>query len=138
MIFVGGKSIAYATSHSLSLGSSTVESSTKDSGPYEGAEVNKLSWEISADHLFVIEEFDSLVAQWKSKQAVTLVWGKRAEDPEQGCPADGDIANWTPAADWQYTGKAYITSLNVNAPNGDKASYSVTFKGDGDFKKVTV
>lgn len=32
MLFVGGKSIAYATSHTLSISAGTKETSSKDSG----------------------------------------------------------------------------------------------------------
>ena len=32
MLFVGGKSIAYATSHTLSISADTKENSSKDSG----------------------------------------------------------------------------------------------------------
>jgi predicted secreted protein len=47
-------------------------------------------------------------------------------------PTDG----WIPKAK-QYKGKVYITSLEVNAPNGDNATFTVEFTGTGALTAVT-
>ena len=46
-------------------------------------------------------------------------------------------AGWTLAAG-AYTGKAVITSLEANAPDGDKATFSISFEGTGALAKETV
>ena len=52
MLFVGGKSIAYATSHSLSISADTKETSSKDSGgKWQTSEVGTLSWTCSSENL---------------------------------------------------------------------------------------
>ena len=33
--------------------------------------------------------------------------------------------------DYKYTGKAYITSCTLNAPNEDAATYSISLQGTG-------
>ena len=33
--------------------------------------------------------------------------------------------------DFKYTGKAYITSCSLNAPNEDAATYSISLQGSG-------
>ena len=37
----------------------------------------------------------------------------------------------------KYTGKAIITKLELQAPNGEFATYSVELSGVGELKKVT-
>ncbi len=52
MLFVGGKSIAYATNHTLSISADTKETSTKDSGGlWQTSEVGMLSWSCSSENL---------------------------------------------------------------------------------------
>lgn len=34
---------------------------------------------------------------------------------------------WTPSTSGTYSGKVIITSLEVNAPNGDNATFTATF-----------
>ena len=71
---------------------------------------------------------------WTNRTEVELVFAlekeyktKADEVPEGG---------WTPIATGQYKGKAIITSLEVNAPNGDNATYTATFTGVGALTKV--
>jgi len=52
MLFVGGKSIAYATSHTLSINADTKETSSKDAGgKWQTSEVGVLSWSASSENL---------------------------------------------------------------------------------------
>ena len=46
-------------------------------------------------------------------------------------------AGWT-LANGAYTGKAVITSLEANAPDGDKATFSISFEGTGALTKEAV
>lgn len=43
-------------------------------------------------------------------------------------------AGWT-LAEGAYTGSAVITSLEANAPDGDKATLSISFEGTGPLAK---
>jgi hypothetical protein len=51
------KSIAYATSHSLTVGANSTEISTKDSGGGKWIETNiqKLNWSMTTENLFTFE-----------------------------------------------------------------------------------
>jgi len=52
MLFVNGKSIAFATNHTLSISADTKETSTKDSGGlWQTSEVGMLSWSCSSENL---------------------------------------------------------------------------------------
>lgn len=136
MLFIEQKSVAYATSHTVTYGTSTSDISSKDHGKLRASEVTQLTWEISADHLYVKEEVDILLEKWKAGALVNVAWGLKNEDGSTGTPASGEITNWTPKTGYK-AGKALITSLTENAPNGEKATYSVTFTGVGDFSIVS-
>ncbi len=52
---------------------------------------------------------------------------KKDEVPEGG---------WTPVTTGQYKGKVVITSLELNAPNGDNATFTASFEGVGALTKT--
>ena len=123
------KSIAHATNHTLNLSSEEVDVSDKDSGDYGSTIPGMKSWDIQAEHVYDDTEADGLIDAWQSGEELDLVWGMKNEDA-----ASVPVGGWTPKTGG-YEGEAIITSLTINAPSGDKASYTVTFKGKGEFKK---
>jgi len=54
MLFVDGKSIAYATNHTLEINAETSDTSNKDEGAGDWAtqEVTLLSWTASSENLY--------------------------------------------------------------------------------------
>ena len=127
MVFMGGKSIAYATSHSLTISAETNDVTSKDSGngDWSSATVKKFSWECSTENLYSKEAYSQLYTAMIAKSPVTLVIDLKEGDTlqEQG---------WTPVASGTgYTGSAIITSLEMTAPDGDNATFSATFTGTG-------
>lgn len=139
MLFVGGKSIAAATSHTLEVTAETADTSNKDEGggDWASSEVSSLAWTASSENLFTVEGngegYDSLFDLMVSKQPIDAVFGRKKETatnvPEAG---------WTANTTGVYEGKVVITSLSLNAPNGEYATYSVQFTGVGELKKKTV
>lgn len=127
MVFVGGKSIALATSHSLSISGDTTDISNKDlgGGTWSAGKVSKLSWTAQSSNLYSITGFNTLFNLMAAKTEVTLVFALKKET---ALPSDG---HWTPATTGTYTGTAVITGLEVNAQDGDNATFSVTFTGTG-------
>jgi len=66
MLFINGKSLAFATSHKLSISADTTETSSKDSsGSWTTKKVKKLSWTASTENLYsedgAGDNFDDLV-----------------------------------------------------------------------------
>jgi predicted secreted protein len=130
------KSIAYATNHTLTVGSSSTEISTKDSGGGKWVETNvqKLNWSMSTENLFAWEgggegqSFDDLFAKMVSREPLTLVFALENSSTKPDVVPTG---GWTPATAPRYTGSAYITDLQINAPDGDNASFTATFTGTG-------
>ena len=113
MLFIAGsngtmKSIAFATSHSLTVSTDTQQTSTKDDGgKFQSSDYGIISWSITSE--------------------------KNSVD-------DTTNDNWTPAntgtigsttKSLGYTGTVLITSVEVNAPNGENATFTVQLQGDG-------
>lgn len=136
MLFVNGKSIAYATSHTLTISGDTQDTSNKDEGGGDWAsnEVSTLSWAAQSENMYSIDgagsNFDDLFDIMVAKTPVTATFSKKTETavnvPESG---------WT-ASKPDYEGKVVITSLELNAPNGEYATYTAQFTGIGALQKV--
>lgn len=149
MLFIGTisgetttyKSIAFATSHKLSMSTETVETSSKDSGgKWVSKAARKLSWNMSTDNLYSLDgegsSFDELFTMWTERKEIEVVFSLEKDyiTKTDNVPADG----WTPATTGQYKGQVIITSLELNAPNGDNATFTASFEGVGALTKTTV
>lgn len=135
------KSIAYATSHTLTMTAETQDINTKDHGEWGSTTINKIQWSISTENLYTDEDFDTLFDLMVAKQKIKVVFGKKAEAASV-VVADGDAANYTPAnQDYAHRnahmkeGYVIITSLTANTPSGDNATFTAEFQGVGAFTK---
>lgn len=128
-------SIAFATSHSLSLSTETVETSTKDNGggKWTSKAARKRSWTITTENLFSLDgegkNFKDLFTLWSDGTEIDVIFSLEKDYATK--PDNVPVGGWTPITAGQYKGKVIITSLEVNAPNGDNATYSATFEGVG-------
>ena len=143
MLFVGGKSIAYATSHTLSISADTKETSSKDSGgKWQTSEVGVLSWTCSSENLCGDTEagigFDELFEYMVARKPITGVFALEGDSTDyndnklDSVPTNG----WKAKAGDGYTGQMIITNLEKNAPNGENATIKVDFTGVGALTKV--
>ena len=143
MLFVDGKSIAFATNHTISINADTKETSTKDNGGFwQVSEVGMLSWTCTSENLMGDPQagigFDELFDIMIARKPVTGVFALEGDstnyiDQKLGAaPSDG----WSAKDGDGYTGQIIITSLEKNAPNGDNATMKVSFTGVGELKKV--
>ena len=127
MLFIDGKSIALATSHKLTINSETVEISNKDysNGEWSVKDVKKFSWTASSENLYSTAGFKSLYDLMIAKEPINAVFAVKTS-------ADLTSDSWTAGtgSDTLY-GQVLITSLDVNAPDGDNATFSVNFEGYG-------
>lgn len=144
MLFdANGESIALATSHTLSISADSAQINCKDGGIWSSGTVNQLSWTIDTDNLYSTAEFDYLFGIMTARTPVDVYFGLRSEtgtgdvDTDGSDPATGSQKVWTKATTGTYTGKAVITSLNVNAPSGDNATFTASFQGVGALTKET-
>lgn len=138
MLFIDGKSIAYATSHTLEITGETTDTSNKDEGggDWSSQEVSILSWSASSENLYSEDgegdNYEDLFDLMVAKQPIDAVFAKKS-----GNATDVPTGGWTKSAP-SYEGKVVITSLSLNAPNGEYASYTAQFQGVGKLEKKTV
>lgn len=130
-----GKSLAFATSHTLSISADAVETSSKDGGIWASNEVNKVSWELTTENLYTTDAYDDLFDKMLAREPIIVYFGTKKENDPDKTVVDGDYDNWTGAQGRK--GKALITSLVANANTGENATYSATFTGTGKITKVT-
>ena len=144
MLFVDGKSIAFATNHTLSISADTKETSSKDSGGlWQTSEIGTLSWSGKSENLYSDSKagvgYLELFELMKARTPITGVFALEGNSTNLADGKLGEVptAGWTPKAGDGLTGQMIITNLELNAPNGDNATFSVDFTGVGELKKVT-
>lgn len=131
MLFIDGKSIAYATSHTLEITGETTDTSNKDEGggDWSSQEVSILSWNASSENIYSEDgegdNYEDLFDLMVAKQPIDAVFAKKSQTA-----TDVPTGGWTKSAP-SYEGKVVITSLSLNAPNGEFASYTAQFQGVG-------
>lgn len=127
MLFVNGKSIAYATNHTLNLSAELADVSNKDegSGDWKVQEVKQMSWEATTENLYSVDGYNSLFTLMTAKTPITAVFAPKTET-DINVPSGG---TWTASSG--YTGQVIINSIAVNAQVGDYATFTVNFTGVG-------
>ena len=140
MLFVDNKSIAYATNHTLEITGETTDTSNKDEGAggWSSNEVSILSWTASSDNLYSLDgegnNFEDLFDLMIAKTPIDAVFAKKSQ---ASSVVDVPTGGWT-AGNNGYKGKVVITSLSLNAPNGEYATYTANFQGIGALEKNTL
>lgn len=136
MIFVNGNATALATNHRLSITADTSEAASKDDGAWGSSTVTKMRWEGSTEALVSmdasVDSYSAMYDAMMTRQPVDVVSGTPANITDDGVPEGG----WTVPTENYYKGKALITSLERNDPNGDNSTMTVTFTGVGKLEKV--
>lgn len=141
------KSIAFATSHTLDISLNTVDTSTKDNGNgmWQNNEPGMASWSMSSENLMsdsaengasMNDLFDIFLKRQKVEVVFALQGNNLDYSAKLGEEFKAPETGWTPDTKNQYKGEALITSLSVNAANGEKATASVSFTGCGNLMKV--
>ena len=120
VVLIGGKQIAGATDAELSLTTAMISGRCKgDAAPHD--EPDHVEWSINSSNMTGRETgAETTLADLQT--AVT-----------QGLPLKvtfkvGELVS--------YEGTVIVTSLSVNAPDGEKITASVTLKGNSDLTKV--
>lgn len=137
MLFQGGTALGYATAHTFNITANEIEVASKDHGLWGASEIGKLDWECTAECYYTDADYDSLFTAMQAKQPITITFAHASNYSDNGLSGVGagaTVEAWTSGAG--YTGKAIITSLSANANTGEKATFSVTFKGFGSITKV--
>lgn len=130
-------SIGFCTNHTLSTSASTINVSHKDladagsSGKWDDQDLDTLSWTITSENFYAEtaegKTFKDLFAYYSAGTVLDIKFGT-AVTSTTGVPTGGWAA---PTSGTVLSGKAIITSLDINSPVDDNASCSVTFTGKG-------
>ena len=137
-----GKSIGYATAHTLTLSGETVDISSKDHGIWGASEVNYITWEITSENIYTDEAYESLFDIMMAREPITVSFGHKVDEGTRTVVDDYDdetapLTHWSPDdAKGVYQGRAYLTSLVANANSGENATFSVTLTGAGKIVKT--
>lgn len=136
------KSIAFATNHTLTVNLETKETSTKDSGgKWQTSEAGIMSWTANSENLMGNEMngygYDELFDLMVAREPIEVRFGLEGDSTDYNAGKLDEVPSggWKPAAKYQ-AGKALITALTKNAPNGDNASFTVDLTGVGKLEKV--
>lgn len=143
--------LACATSLSINVNADSIDVSCKDTGRYGASIAGKISWDISTDCLFVIEDEEGGTGGHKSNYSelmdaliagtpLTATWSTVANYDEANTAGDenGHIFSKTKKAEDGkdlYYGQVVLTSLSLTADNGSLSTYSVSMQGKGAINK---
>ena len=136
------KSVGYATNHTLSTSASTIDVAHKDladagSGKWDDQDIDTLSWTITTENFYAATAdgvtFADLFGYYSAGTELNVKFAVAA-DSSQGVPTGGWVP---PATGYILSGKVVITSIDVNAPVSDNASFSVTLTGKGPLTGAT-
>jgi predicted secreted protein len=147
------KSIAFATSHTLTVSTDTQQTSTKDDGgKFQSSDYGIISWSASSENLCSYDgagyNYQDLIDLMLSQTKVTAIFSVEGssgstypyankldsvDDATGGVWAPGNTGTIGSASNKSlgYTGTVLITSVEVNAPNGENATFTVQLQGDG-------
>ena len=130
------KSIGFATNHTLSTSASTISVSHKDladagAGKWDDQEIDTLSWTITSESFYANQAegitFADLWNYYAAGTVLDLKFGVAA-DNTSGVPTGG----WAvPSSGTVLSGKAIISSVDLNAPVDDNVTVSIQFTGKG-------
>lgn len=130
------KSVAHASSHTLSLTAESEDINTKDAGGFAWTEPGVISWEISVDSFYTSDGYELFFDAMLAKEDLMVCFGLKSEadnSPAVNKDADG---NWTPKSASVYYGTVTITNLDWTADSGSKSTFSCTLQGKGDLSKT--
>lgn len=131
MLFIDGEPMAFSNSAKLDISLTTRDIGSKDSGYWEEKAAGKMSWTASSDALMADS---SLVGTTKTYNELFTAMATRQPIDVVFATAAGTAPSWTISAvagKTKFTGEGFITSLSMNAPDGENASYSISIEGTG-------
>jgi hypothetical protein len=137
MLFVGGKSIAFATSHTFSPSANVTETSavTKDTiGNAATNIVTGYSWTISSDNVMAWQgdtgNSDAPAGNTYNDLLNLLIAGTKVDVVFALGTGFSTSNGWSPAGT-QVSGSGYVTEASVTADVSDNATFSITITGTG-------
>lgn len=120
--------LAFSTSAKLSISNKTRDISSKDSGEWTEKQAGKFDWNVSSDALLnfsstgTTQSMDEVYSYFTNKKLMNISFASKT----------GTSPSWTvDASKKKFTGTAIITSIDINAGDGETATYSISMEGSG-------
>ena len=113
---VGGSLIAAGTTHNFSPTAAVRYTTNKDNLGWRTIMPGVKSWTCSGTHMFTFDAtygYAQLFTAWTNRSICAITFGSAT------------------AGDTYFSGSAYITSLPVDAPSEENATFTVQFEGTG-------
>ena len=126
------KSVAHASSHTLSLTAESEDINTKDAGGFAWTEPGVISWEISVDSFYTSDGYGLFFDAMMEKEDLTVCFGLKNEAADSPAVNKDSDGNWTPKTGSVYYGTVTITNLDWTADSGSKSTFSCTLQGKGE------
>ena len=130
------KSVGYCTNHTLSTSATQIDVSHKDladvgNGSWVDQDIDQLSWTITTEAFYANEAegvtFATLFGYYAAGTTLKVKFAIAA-DNSNGVPSGGWVP---PSSGFILSGDVVITSLDVNAPTSENASFAMTMTGKG-------
>ena len=117
-LYNGSYLLGLSTSCSVTMNREMRDTSNKDTAGWKKVLPGQKSWTMSSEHLYNPSgnyNLAYLVGLWTNGTALTVNF-KSVSAPTQ---------------DYYFTGTAYITNVQMNAPNEGNVTYTIQLQGDG-------
>lgn len=122
LLYVDNVKVAHSTSFSLSMGTATIDCTSKDSSNWRDLLVGGRSWSISGDAFFTMDGTAGLDVFWNLYEGGTSATVKFTTDV---------------SGDDYFSGTGILTTYDVSGGIGEPATFSFTFEGDGVLTRST-
>lgn len=138
-----GNSFAFGTNSSLSIETSMLSISDKDSSAYGTQEPGEITWSITTDHTLDLDDYYKFYDYQQNATKIKVWYGLRSGykgsgnyDPTSEVNNGTDGNRSIDTSSYALTGYVYVQSINQTASNGDKANYTVQLQGTGTLSKA--
>ena len=134
------KSVAHASSHTLSITAESEDINTKDAGAARWTEASEYSWQISVDSFYTSESYETFLSKIMDPEnnELTVCFGIKNESIDSPAVNLNEDGNWTPKTGSVYYGTVTVTNLDWNADSGSKSTFSCTLQGKGPLSKTAL
>jgi len=112
-VYVDGTIIAKSKGCKLTISHDVRDTTTKDDNGRKTIAEGMTSWKVDCDGLVVSDNFSDLFALYTGRTEVTLSFQSSV------------------SGDYHYRGRAYIASLDQDAPDQTSTSFTASFEGSG-------
>lgn len=151
MLFVNGQTIALATSCSLNSNAKLNDARTKDDPTGPANEFDGIEWTLSSENMVGVDPAGvamthaSLMRLHLQGALVDVRFSMASPDGTNVASGAQPDEGWTQYPSQKaendygvtaFGGKAYIESVQLNAPVEGKATMTVNLKGEGDLKEL--